>query len=321
MRITRLYLRNYRVYEQELNLEMPAGLVGIYGPNGSGKTTLLESILWTLYGKSRTAKDEIRTSGVNAECITEVEFEHEGHLYLVRRTISGMNTRSRPRPSPTTSRSRRASPTPRGTCTPSSAWTTPRSGRRCSPSRSNSLPSRARPPPSAGGWCCSCSASRRSMGPAIKRARMRKPRDDVERLRACSAPRRPAGQGRTGGSGGRRENRRPGQRAGCGGDRARCDGERAGRLRAARRSAPGVRKPRGRGQAGARRSRRRDNAPRGSHRGAQGARWCDLEVSHSPATRRRARRRRGRVGARAGSRPSRGQPRSPATSLGRRPTR
>jgi exonuclease SbcC len=29
---------------------------------------------------------------VNAECITEVEFEHEGHLYAVRRTISGANS-------------------------------------------------------------------------------------------------------------------------------------------------------------------------------------------------------------------------------------
>ena len=92
MRITRLYLRNYRVYEQELDLPMPAGLVGVYGPNGGGKSALLESILWTLWGRSRTRNEEIRTSGVGAECITEVEFEHEGHLYQVRRTISGINS-------------------------------------------------------------------------------------------------------------------------------------------------------------------------------------------------------------------------------------
>jgi DNA repair exonuclease SbcCD ATPase subunit len=36
--------------------------------------------------------DEVRTAGVNAECVTEVEFEHEGPLYLVRRTISGANS-------------------------------------------------------------------------------------------------------------------------------------------------------------------------------------------------------------------------------------
>ncbi|MGI8793065.1 MAG: AAA family ATPase, partial [Acidimicrobiales bacterium] len=90
MLIHRLYLRNYRVYEDELDLALPGGLVGIFGPNGAGKSALIESIRWTLWGKSRTDKKEIRTSGVNADCITEVEFEHEGHLYLVRRTISGV---------------------------------------------------------------------------------------------------------------------------------------------------------------------------------------------------------------------------------------
>jgi DNA repair protein SbcC/Rad50 len=91
MRLTRLYLRNFRVYEEPVDLEMPPGLVGVFGRNGAGKSTLLESITWTLWGRARTAKDQIRTSGVNADCVTEVEFEHEGHLYLVRRTIAGIN--------------------------------------------------------------------------------------------------------------------------------------------------------------------------------------------------------------------------------------
>src|SRR5438270_685652 len=91
MRITRLRLRNYRVYE-ELDLELPPGLVGVYGPNGAGKSSLMESITFTLFGRARTSKEEIRTSGVNADCVAEVEFEHEGHLYLVRRTISGVNS-------------------------------------------------------------------------------------------------------------------------------------------------------------------------------------------------------------------------------------
>jgi DNA repair exonuclease SbcCD ATPase subunit len=92
VRITRLYLRNYRVYEDELDLELPPGLVGIYGPNGSGKSLLIESILWSLYGYSRTAKEQVRTAEVGGDCVTEVEFEHEGHLYLVRRTMSGINS-------------------------------------------------------------------------------------------------------------------------------------------------------------------------------------------------------------------------------------
>ncbi|HWC11360.1 MAG TPA: SMC family ATPase [Acidimicrobiales bacterium] len=90
MRVTRLALRNYRVYE-ELDLELPPGLVGIYGPNGGGKSALVESIRFALYGRARTAIDEVRTARVNAEALAEVEFEHEGHLYVVRRTISGAN--------------------------------------------------------------------------------------------------------------------------------------------------------------------------------------------------------------------------------------
>ena len=92
MLIKRLYLRNFRVYEDELDLELPPGLVGIYGPNGAGKSTLLEAILFTLWGKSRTTKEQIRSSGVGGECLTELEFEHEGHLYLVRRSLKGINS-------------------------------------------------------------------------------------------------------------------------------------------------------------------------------------------------------------------------------------
>jgi DNA repair exonuclease SbcCD ATPase subunit len=87
-----MLLRNYRVFEQELELEIPPGLVGVYGLNGAGKSALIESIRFTLYGRSRTSMDEVRTAGVNAECITEVEFEHEGHLYTVRRTIAGASS-------------------------------------------------------------------------------------------------------------------------------------------------------------------------------------------------------------------------------------
>jgi exonuclease SbcC len=90
--LSRIYLRNFRVFEDELDLELPPGLVGIFGPNGSGKSTLLESIVWTLWGKARTSKEEIRSAGVGGECVTELTFEHEGHLYVVRRSISGANS-------------------------------------------------------------------------------------------------------------------------------------------------------------------------------------------------------------------------------------
>jgi DNA repair exonuclease SbcCD ATPase subunit len=92
MRLTRLFLRNYRVFEEALELELPAGLVGIYGPNGAGKSFLVESVRFALWGKARTSNDDVRTTGINGDCIVEVEFEHEGHLYVVRRTLSGINS-------------------------------------------------------------------------------------------------------------------------------------------------------------------------------------------------------------------------------------
>ena len=92
MLIDRIYLRNYRVFEEELELTLPPGLVGVYGPNGAGKSTLLEAVLWTLWGKARTAKEEVPSSGSHGECIAEVTFEHDGHIYVVRRTISGANS-------------------------------------------------------------------------------------------------------------------------------------------------------------------------------------------------------------------------------------
>jgi exonuclease SbcC len=91
VRLTRLFLRNYRVYEEPLELELPAGLVGIYGPNGAGKSVLVEAIRFALWGKSRTGLSDVRTSGVAADCTVELEFEHEGHLYVVRRILTGIN--------------------------------------------------------------------------------------------------------------------------------------------------------------------------------------------------------------------------------------
>jgi exonuclease SbcC len=91
VRVTRLYLQNYRVYQEPVEIELPPGLVGVYGLNGSGKSTLLESIRWSLFGRARTSLDLVRTAGVKAECVAEVEFEHEGHLYVVRRSITGAN--------------------------------------------------------------------------------------------------------------------------------------------------------------------------------------------------------------------------------------
>ena len=91
MQITFLSLRNFRVFPS-LDLEIPPGLVGIYGPNGAGKSTLLEAVLWALYGRARTGKADIRTAGTSGECSVELSFVHEDHHYVVRRSISGVNS-------------------------------------------------------------------------------------------------------------------------------------------------------------------------------------------------------------------------------------
>lgn len=88
MLVTRLSLRNFRVFP-ELDLEVPPGVVGLYGPNGAGKSTLVESILWALFGVARTTKEALRSDGAAGETVATVEFEHDGHLYEVTRTLSG----------------------------------------------------------------------------------------------------------------------------------------------------------------------------------------------------------------------------------------
>jgi DNA repair protein SbcC/Rad50 len=88
VRVTRLSLRNFRVFP-ELDLEVPPGVVGIYGPNGAGKSTLVEAILWALYGVARTTKEALRSDGAPGETVATVEFEHDGHLYQMTRSLSG----------------------------------------------------------------------------------------------------------------------------------------------------------------------------------------------------------------------------------------
>jgi len=92
VRVVELSLRNYRQF-QEVDLELPARVIGIVGPNGSGKSTLMESIAVALYGidAARTKKDQIRTSGLLTDCELRMIFEHGGSTYEVRRSIVGKN--------------------------------------------------------------------------------------------------------------------------------------------------------------------------------------------------------------------------------------
>ena len=57
MRVLELSLRNYRIFE-EVDLELPARVIGIFGENGAGKSSLMESIAFACYGvdAARTKK-------------------------------------------------------------------------------------------------------------------------------------------------------------------------------------------------------------------------------------------------------------------------
>jgi exonuclease SbcC len=90
MRVLELSLRNYRIFE-EVDLELPARVIGIFGVNGAGKSTLMESIAFACYGvdAARTKKQEIRTHGILTDCQVRLVFEHAGQPYEVRRTIRG----------------------------------------------------------------------------------------------------------------------------------------------------------------------------------------------------------------------------------------
>jgi DNA repair protein SbcC/Rad50 len=90
VRIRELSLRNYRVFE-EVDLELPARVVGIFGTNGAGKSTLVEAIRFACYGEGRTDKKQIRTHGVLTDCAVRVVFEHGGQQYELRRRIKGRN--------------------------------------------------------------------------------------------------------------------------------------------------------------------------------------------------------------------------------------
>lgn len=103
MRLLKLTLDNFRVFygTQQLDLEVtpdkPAIL--IFGMNGAGKTTLLNAFTWALYGafsddvehQERVINDHAWTQtpfGGGVSASVKVEFEHEGLLFTVLRTVT-----------------------------------------------------------------------------------------------------------------------------------------------------------------------------------------------------------------------------------------
>lgn len=89
MNPTRLQLRNYRCFD-ELDLDLPTGCVAVLGANGAGKSSIVGAIELALFGpESRSLADALSdTAGVDDDLSVELEFDHAGEVYRVRRTFS-----------------------------------------------------------------------------------------------------------------------------------------------------------------------------------------------------------------------------------------
>lgn len=78
----RLHASNFRSYDT-IDLELPLGATVVVGPNGAGKSTLVEAIRVALFGR---LADHV-TAGED-ESVLQLDFEHGGHEYRVRRRVS-----------------------------------------------------------------------------------------------------------------------------------------------------------------------------------------------------------------------------------------
>ncbi len=83
MRIRRVLLRNFGSHVGT-ELSFSDGINAIIGENGAGKTTILEAISYALYPRSIRNQDNLIRSGSSGLKV-ELEFELDGHLYLIVR--------------------------------------------------------------------------------------------------------------------------------------------------------------------------------------------------------------------------------------------
>ncbi|MFA5312064.1 MAG: SMC family ATPase [Methanomassiliicoccales archaeon] len=99
IRIRSVRLVNYRRFK-DASVELGDGVIGILGQNGTGKSSLVEAIAWAIYGNEpgilRNGKEGVKRSGAlpNEECLVAVDFDLEGDVYRLVRTIKGKNSTS-----------------------------------------------------------------------------------------------------------------------------------------------------------------------------------------------------------------------------------
>ena len=107
MIIRQISLSNFRQYKDpqtiKFSCDKDKNVTVILGINTSGKTTLIQAFNWCLYGTTSFASktdllnsERMRSLGLYSSCIVsvEVELEHEGKLYVVRRTQQATKTES-----------------------------------------------------------------------------------------------------------------------------------------------------------------------------------------------------------------------------------
>ncbi len=83
----RLRLSTYRDYA-DLDLVLPDGCVAIVGENGHGKSSLLDAIELALFVGRGELAQWLTVGASSTELMIEMEFEHAGHSYRVRRGFS-----------------------------------------------------------------------------------------------------------------------------------------------------------------------------------------------------------------------------------------
>lgn len=89
MKPTYLRVINYRTLK-DVSIDLNFGAAAIIGPNGAGKSSFVESIMWAMYGDSRSElSDDVIRNGCE-EVAVELHFEHEGIQYrIVRKRTRG----------------------------------------------------------------------------------------------------------------------------------------------------------------------------------------------------------------------------------------
>ncbi len=83
----RLRVENYRTFDS-LDLALPQGCVAVLGMNGAGKSSIVDAIDLCIFGPESRSLAYLKTEGVDDDLLLELELEHSGERYRIRRTYS-----------------------------------------------------------------------------------------------------------------------------------------------------------------------------------------------------------------------------------------